>query len=87
MGNLTKAGSGTLVLSSNASTYTGLTYVNQGIVQVQAAGALGRHRQRGGRGQRRQPCRSWAPASTISKPLVLNGSGTGTARTSPPWRT
>src|SRR5262249_50225187 len=37
LGTMTKNGTGTLLLTNNASTYTGLTLINAGIVQIQGA--------------------------------------------------
>ena len=74
---LTKnAGTGTLVLSNNANTYTGLTFVNAGHLRssVQGTATPWARDNRHDRGQRAS-VQVLAPGLTIAKPIVLNGTG------------
>src|SRR5262249_31299911 len=73
-GMLTKAGSGALILSNNASTSTGLTFVNQGVIQVQGAAALGGTTAAAvvASGAAVQVLGS---GLTVAKPIILNGTG------------
>lgn len=38
---LTKSGTGTLILTNTANTYSGVTYINEGILNIAVAGSLG----------------------------------------------
>ena len=73
-GFLSKAGTGTLILSNNANTYGGLTFVNQGVLQVQGSAALGATTAaavvQGG-----ASVQVLGNGLTIAKPIVLNGTG------------
>ncbi len=75
-GILTKAGPGTLVLANNANTYTSLTFINAGIIQVQGVtttpmgtAATAAVVANGAAVQ------ILAATATVPKALVLNGNG------------
>jgi autotransporter-associated beta strand protein len=72
--NLTKVGTGTLVLSTN-NNYGGTTFVNQGYVQIQAQLSLGLTTNGTVVANGAELDVAPAAATTFAEPLTLNGSG------------
>lgn len=75
-GNLVKLGPGTLCLNSDSS-YTGATFVREGVLAANSAGALGANNVGQGTIVYSNATLQIGPGTVLSEPLSLSGSGAG----------